>query len=200
MAVPVLKRILLLLGLIGAAPLILATRLETVLFGPRCERAFVASKEILSVVPTFVGEFLRLAFYWATCQKVSPNACFTLGSMLAHREVVIGPRVLVGPYTFIGYAEIGADVLLAARVSIISGKYQHGRPRARAAGEGDAGWDDRIVIGRHSWIGQDAVILANVGENCTIGAGAVLYRDAPDDTTFLGNPARRVSLDEPTAP
>jgi virginiamycin A acetyltransferase len=200
MIVLLLKRILLLLGLVGSAPLILAARLETLLFGRRCERAFIAGKEILSVCPTFVGEFLRLAFYWATCRKVSPNACFTLGSMVAHREVVIGPRVLVGPYTFIGYAEIGADVLLGARVSIISGKYQHGRPKARAAGSPGAGWDERIVIGRNSWIGQDAVLLANVGENCTIGAGAVLYHDAPDNSTFLGNPARKVSLDRPAEP
>ena len=36
--------------------------------------------------------------------------------------------------------------------------------------------------------------MADVGENCTIGAGAVLMKDAPDNTTFMGNPARKVSM------
>ena len=46
--------------------------------------------------------------------------------------------------------------------------------------------------------GEGAVILASVGENCVIAAGAVLFRPAPDNSTFVGNPARRVDLTRAT--
>jgi acetyltransferase-like isoleucine patch superfamily enzyme len=114
--------------------------------------------------------------------------------MIAHRRTAIGRRVLIGSYSIIGHAEIGDDVLISSRVSIVSGRYQHGRPEERTAAERVSERYETIRVGSNSWIGEGAVILANVGENCTIAAGAMLFRDAPNDSTFLGNPARRVDL------
>jgi acetyltransferase-like isoleucine patch superfamily enzyme len=118
-------------------------------------------------------------------------------SMLAHRDVTIGPGVVVGVGTIIGKAVIEEGVLFGARVSLLSGKYQHGRPDRRTP-ETPGGEFTSITIGAHSWIGQQAVIMSNVGRNCTVGAGSVLMKDAPDNTTFMGNPARKVNI-EPRA-
>jgi len=38
------------------------------------------------------------------------------------------------------------------------------------------------------------VIMANIGRNCTVGAGSVVMKDVEDNTTVLGNPARKVNL------
>jgi acetyltransferase-like isoleucine patch superfamily enzyme len=115
--------------------------------------------------------------------------------MVAHRDTTIGAGVVVGAFTILGYADIGDNVLFGARVSLISGKYQHGRPEERAANETVSEVYERLTIGRNSWIGQEAILMANVGENCTVAAGSVVYKPVIDGTTVMGNPARRVSID-----
>ncbi|MEA2030938.1 MAG: acyltransferase, partial [candidate division Zixibacteria bacterium] len=164
------------------------------LTGNNYERVFNACKEILSIIPTPLGNYMRRAFYWATCTSVSWDTNFIFGSWLAHRNNKIAQRVTIGAYTFIGYADIGENVLFGARVSIISGKYQHGRPDQRVNQKEIENKSEIIKIGRNSWIGQDVVIMANIGENCTVGAGSVVMKDVPDNATVLGNPARKVNL------
>jgi acetyltransferase-like isoleucine patch superfamily enzyme len=123
---------------------------------------------------------------------VSSDVCLLLGSMIAHRKTVIGRRVLIGCYSIIGHAEIGDDVLISSRVSIVSGRYQHGHPEERAASSQVSTQYETIRVGGNSWIGEGALILAHVGKDCMIGAGSMLSREAPDKSTFIGNPARRV--------
>lgn len=190
----VLKRVLLMLGVLGASPLIILSWLEALIRSDGSERVYAECVDLISACPTIIGQYLRLAFYWASCRDVSPDSCFMIGARLAHRDVAIGPNVHLGAYTIIGRATVGPNVLFAPHVSVISGKYAHGRPGDRAAGLEYDGTYDEITIGRDSWIGQHTVIMAHVGERCTIAAGAVLYKDAPDMSTFMGNPARKVSL------
>jgi acetyltransferase-like isoleucine patch superfamily enzyme len=196
----IIKRTLLFIGVILTLPLIILTWLEKLIeysiINKRRGIIYMSCKEILAICPTIIGEFLRLGYYWAVCTKISPDANLLFGSMLAHRETIIGTDVVIGPFCFIGFADIEDRVMFGARVSVISGKYQHGRPDQRTASEGEelTAENERIRIGKNSWIGQDAVIMANVGQNCTVGAGSVVYKDVPDNTTVLGNPARKVNL------
>jgi virginiamycin A acetyltransferase len=190
----VFKRIFFSVGFVLASPLIVLSLLEGWIRGVEKERLFCIGKEILSIIPTPIGTNMRKAFYWATCSSVHWNTNFLFGSWLAHRDNRIAPNVTIGAYTFIGYADVGENVLFGARVSVISGKYQHGRPDQRCNGGDVEGEKVIIKIGRDSWIGQDSVIMADVGENSTVGAGSVVMRDVADGITVLGNPARRVSL------
>ena len=189
------KGILFTIGFLVAFPMIFFSRLETWLAGNNSERVFGACREILSIIPTPLGNYMRRAFYWSNCTSVSWDTNFIFGSWLAHRDNKIAPRVTIGAYTFIGYANIGENVLFGAKVSIISGKYQHGRPDQRVNQEDTEDERVTIEIGKNSWIGQDVVIMANIGENCTVGAGSVVMKDVPDNTTVLGNPARKVNLE-----
>lgn len=189
-----LKRISLALGIIITFPLIVFSLLEVFLGGPRSEKTFNSCKEILSLVPTTIGEYLRLGFYWTVCTRISPDVCFMFGSMVAHRDTIIRAGTVVGSFTILGCADIGENVLFGARVSLISGKYQHGKPHERTSEGPVSEIYDRIIIGKNSWIGQDAIIMANIGENCTVAAGSVVYKDVPNNTTVMGNPARKVSL------
>ncbi len=184
-------------ALLVVFPLVLACRIEVLLLTSSCERVFSFCKELLAAIPTLVGSYLRGAFYWAACTGVARDIGFAYGSMVAHRDVHIGRGSAVGPYTIIGLADIGEDVLIGARVSVLSGKYQHGRPDAPRATGSRAGLTyGRVRVGDRCWIGEQAVVMANLGSACTVGAGSVVARDFGDGVTVLGNPARRVNLEE----
>jgi len=196
-----LKRFFIAIAIVVVSPLIILTWLEkfieTSTMGRQRGYFYISCRELFSIIPTLIGNYLRLGYYMAVCNKVSPDATISFGTILGHRGVTIGPGVNTGPFSIIGYATIEENVLMAARVSIISGKYQHGRPSERSRGDemDIGGHNELITIGRNTWIGQDAVILANIGRNCTVGAGSVVYRDVPDGATVLGNPARKVNMD-----
>ena len=65
-------------------------------------------------------------------------------------------------------------------------------------------WSDSapIVIGRNVWIGENARICKGVtiGDNCVIGAGAIVTKDIPANCVAVGNPARVVKTDIDTLP
>jgi virginiamycin A acetyltransferase len=189
------KRTLFCICIAIVSPLILVTIVESYLSDGAGEKMFCFSAEFLSLVPGMFGNYLRKGFYWAVCTDISPDTQFNFMSLLAHRENIIKGGTLIGAYTTIGYSNIGENVLFGSKISIISGKYQHGRPSQRINGETISEEHVVVNIGRNSWIGQDSVILANIGENCTVAAGSVVFKDVQDNTTVMGNPARKVSLD-----
>lgn len=55
----------------------------------------------------------------------------------------------------------------------------------------------RLLIGERVWIGAHARISApvRIGDRATIGTGAVVTQDVPDDCLVLGNPARIAQRD-----
>jgi hypothetical protein len=191
-----IKWFIFVLGFLFSLPLIILTRLEEILFRGKAGYIFSGCKELLSICPTIFGVYLRRAFYWAVCDDVSPDVHMLFGSWLAHRQNVIASGVSIGAYTFIGFANIGRNVMMGARVSIVSGKYQHGRPKERAENGSAIVTEENsvIYIGENTWIGQDVTIMANIGKNCTVGAGSVVLNDIPDNSTVLGNPARKVNI------
>lgn len=187
------KCVFLVAGVIAASPLIALNWIECWLFAGKSERFYCGGTELLAFVPTFVGESMRLGYYRICCTKVSTYVRFMLGSMLTHRNVTIGSGSIIGRFTSIGYAEISENVQISAHVSVLSGKYQQGQPVERRDGKLGEKMYKTVHIGRNSWIGQNAVIMADVGENSVVGAGSVVYNNVKDNITVLGNPARKVS-------
>jgi acetyltransferase-like isoleucine patch superfamily enzyme len=51
-----------------------------------------------------------------------------------------------------------------------------------------------VIIGKHSWLGQNVVVLPGVtiGEHCVIGANSVVNSSVPDYCVAVGAPARVV--------
>lgn len=191
----VLKSIAFVLAAVVASPLIALARIEALLFGQETERVFDSCKECLALIPTPVGEYLRQAFYWGACRSVHPFTRIAFGGIIAHRNTVIAEGVVIGSFSIIGCATIGRDVLIAPKVSILSGKYQHGRPQDRLEYGKRESRLQPITIGHSSLIGQGAIVLSDVGIASTVGAGSVVNRPVADGVTVMGNPARRVSLD-----
>jgi acetyltransferase-like isoleucine patch superfamily enzyme len=83
------------------------------------------------------------------------------------------------------------DVLLAAGVHIPSGPHTHGTDPSTPIRE-QTGQPRLIRIGAGAWIGSNAVVLADVGRDTIVGAGAVVTRPLPDGVVAAGVPARVV--------
>ena len=117
------------------------------------------------------------------------HVAVAFGAFLSHPTARLGRGVVVGSYSIIGNAEIEDGVLIASRVSILSGKHQHGSPYTKDAVTPHTSFA-RVRIGEGSWIGEGAVIMASVGKKCVVAAGSVVTRPAPDGSIAVGNPAR----------
>jgi hypothetical protein len=184
----VFKRFLLALSCVLTSPLIFLTWVEFRISGRGCKRVFDASKECLALAPGLLGQYLRTAFYWSCCRDVSPDAAFNIGSLVSTRDTSIGAGTVVGAYSIIGHSVIGRDVLIASRASIVGDPHLHERGRP------DGAIPEPPQIGDGCWIGENAIVMANLGARCTVAAGSVVVRPAKPGSTLMGNPARKVNL------
>jgi acetyltransferase-like isoleucine patch superfamily enzyme len=47
-----------------------------------------------------------------------------------------------------------------------------------------------ITVGQNTWIGDRAIIMADVGKHCVIGAGSLVSKPIPDYAVAVGVPAK----------
>ncbi len=153
----------------------------------RAEVFFALFGQALAVVPGFPGHWLRGAYYFGTLDCCSWEVRIGFGTLFSHRAVAIAPRVSMGAYCMIGHARIGEDVMIGSRVSIPSGKRQHLDEQGRLA---SVSRFEPVSIGAHCWIGEGAIVLADVGNGCIVSAGAVVIDGMPAAKLIGGNPAR----------
>lgn len=107
---------------------------------------------------------------WLTLIEIHPGARIGEGFFIDH-----GAGVVIGET-----AEIGNSVTLYQGVTL--------------GGTGKEKGKRHPTIGNDVVIGTGARILGSitVGDNCRIGAGAVVLRDVPPNCTVVGNPGRIV--------
>jgi acetyltransferase-like isoleucine patch superfamily enzyme len=144
--------------------------------------------ELLALAPGLPGAYLRAAYYWVTLERCSWETHVGFGSVLVRRDATLGRRVSMGCYCVIGNADIGEGAMIGSRVSVPSGRRQHlgedGRPSS------DEGHFDRVSIGARCWIGEGAIVMADIGRSSIVAAGAVVSSPMPDGAVVGGNPAR----------
>ena len=157
------------------------------LFG---EQAFRASSQTISLVPGFLGDYIRAEFYRLTLSHVGANIQICFGTLLSTRDATIGDHVYIGPHCVIGNVDIGADVLLGSNVHLLSGQAQHGTSDRERPIRLQPGRFQRISVGEDTWIGNGAIVMASVGRKCVIGAGSVVISAIPECSVVAGNPAR----------
>ncbi|MCK5127407.1 MAG: hypothetical protein KAR42_14220 [candidate division Zixibacteria bacterium] len=125
-----------------------------------------------------------------TLNKCAPTAIINFGSYFSDRRASIHSNAGMGAYCIIGFVEIHEGTRIASHVSIISGLHEHGN----SSGQGVTGFDEgkrmQVTIGKNCWIGERAVVGANVGDDSIIGLGAVVINDAPPCSMVMGNPGR----------
>jgi len=156
------------------------------------QRAFAGWSQAFALLPGLSGVYLRRAFYRVAARRCEADACISFGTIFSHPDAEIGRGVYVGAYACLGDITLGDDVLVASHVSIVNGTAQHGIDRLDVPIREQAGVWTRITIGKDSWIGERAVVMADVGKHCVIGAGSVVTKPIPDYAIAVGVPARVV--------
>lgn len=136
----------------------------------------------------------RYSFWLRLCN--SRNPLIRIMAKLMHRrlstryQIQIPPNTRIGPGLYLGHgtaiivnetAVIGKNCNLSHFVTI-------GSNSGKSA-----------IIGDNVYIGPNTCIIeqVNIGNDVTIGAGAVVIKDVPPTVTVAGNPARIISTKEP---
>jgi acetyltransferase-like isoleucine patch superfamily enzyme len=98
----------------------------------------------------------------------------------------------VGPFCNLGLCSIGDDCLIGTGVHVMSGFGQHEASDLSRPIRDQGGTLVRVRIGADTWIGNLAVVGADVGSKCIVGAASVVTRPLPDFSVALGSPAKPV--------
>lgn len=174
-------------ALIAVFPFLLWHRLWVQVIGP--DRALEGSSEALSLLPGLVGRYLRQAFLAWTLAECHPTAVIGFGVLFSKAGARIGPNVYIGPCCHIGLAHIERDALLAAGVHVTSGARTHGIDDVSRPIREQEGSAVVVRIGAGVWVGSAAVVMADVGRDTVIGAGAVVTKPLPESVVAAGVPA-----------
>jgi virginiamycin A acetyltransferase len=170
------------------APALLSFVVRRALVG--ADRALEGSTQSLSLIPGVLGDYLRRAFLSYALAHCASTATVQFGTIFSQAGARLDDHVYVGPRCHLGLVHLGRDVLLAAGVHVPSGGATHGTTDLDRPIREQAGARTRVAIGEGTWIGSNAVILANVGRHCVVGAGAVVTAPLPDYVIAAGIPAR----------
>jgi virginiamycin A acetyltransferase len=156
-------------------------RIEAIyLFWAHCSAAF----------PGLLGDYFRIAYYRLTLEGCALESRIEFGSFFAHPQARLSRGVYIGPYCVFGRCSIGERTQIAAAVQILSGRQQHGRDSQGRIQGAESGVFETVAVGADCWIGASAIVMAEVGDGCTIGAGSVVTNPVPPQSVAVGSPAR----------
>lgn len=161
------------------------------------DRALEGSSQAWALVPGLPGQYLRRAFLSRTLRGCARSATIEFGTLFSSASASIGERAYVGPRCHLGWAVIEDDALLAAGVHVPSGARTHGIDDLAIPIRDQPSIKTAVRIGRGSWIGSAAVVMADVGRDAVVAAGAVVTTPVPDATIAGGVPARVLRHREP---
>lgn len=170
------------------SPSIVSWHVRSLVMGP--DRAIEGSTQFWAIAPGLVGQYLRRAFLCHTLSFCARSATIEFGTLFSSASASIGERAYVGPRCHIGWAVIEADVLVAAGVHIPSGARTHGMDDPSLAIRDQPSSKNPVRIGAGAWIGSAAVVMADVGKDAVVGAGAVVTKPIADRVIAGGVPAR----------
>jgi virginiamycin A acetyltransferase len=154
------------------------------------DRAIEGSTQMLSLVPGLPGQYLRRAFLSRTLAGCASSAVISFGTIFSKSGARLDERAFVGPGCYLGLVHIERDVLIGSGVHITSGRHTHGTGDASAPIRDQPGERSLVRIGAGAWIGSAAVVMADVGANSIVGAGAVVTEPIPESVVAAGVPAK----------
>jgi len=156
----------------------------------RSELVFAFGAQSFSLLPGLPGSYLRNAYYRMTLQKCSPTSRIEFGVCFAHPQATVGNGVFIGSNCILGRTKIGDRTQIGSAVQILSGGKQHKRAADGKIQGAEKGVFESVSIGADCWIGAAAIVMADVGEGSTIGAGSVVVHPIPAGCVAVGSPAR----------
>lgn len=150
---------------------------------------FAAWSQFFSLIPGKTGSYLRNSFYQLTMTSCSGEIVFSFGTLFSQVDTDIGSGTYIGPQCNIGSCNIGRNCLLGSGVHILSGKQQHSTTSLDVPIKDQGGTFSKIRIGDDCWIGNGAIVMADIGTQCVVAAGAVVINPVEDRVIVAGNPA-----------
>lgn len=185
---PAVKALVRLAASLLVLPLTLTLPIRAAIFGR--ERAFQATCEWLSLLPGFLGQYARRAFLAATTRGCGPETVIGMGTLFSTPDVQIDGNAYVGPNCNLGWVHLERDVLVAAGVQIPSGPQTHGVDRVDIPIRDQPGAPVCVRVCEGAWIGNNAIVMADVGRHAVVAAGAVVTEPVPEYAIVAGVPAR----------
>ena len=156
------------------------------------ESAFTFWSQVFALVPGSPGVFARRAFYRLTLEQCTGTFFVGFGALFSHREAVVEDSVYIGPYAIVGSARLRRGCLIGSRAGIISGSALHQLDANGQRAPTDRSRLRQVEIGEGAWIGEGALVMADVGRAATVAAGAVVSSPILPGVVVAGNPARFV--------
>jgi virginiamycin A acetyltransferase len=176
------------IALIVVLPALVSYAIRAALMGR--DRAIQGSTQMLALLPGLPGQYMRRAFLSRTLARCHPTAVVCFGTIFSQTGARIDDNVYVGPGCYLGLVHIERDALLGSGVHVTSGRQTHGIGDLDTPIRDQPGQLTLISVGSGAWIGSAAVIMADVGRNSIVGAGAVVTQPVPDSVVAAGVPAR----------
>ncbi len=146
---------------------------------------FNFAAKLISLIPGKIGTYLRASFYCMTLSECKYDIAVGFASFFAYPTSKVGRQVVIGCFSIIGTADIGNNVFVSSRVSVMGGKYQHDTSTTDTKV-----FYDKISIGDRSWLGEGSIVMCDLESDCTVSAGSVVTKPMPQGRTAIGNPAR----------
>lgn len=156
------------------------------------DEVIASYSQFLSLIPGKFGSYIRVSFYGVTLARCHRETVIGFGTLFSRTDVELECGVYIGPQCNIGKCIVRKDCLVGSGVHILAGKKQHIFDDVNTPIQQQGQVLGSVEIGEDSWIGNGALIMANVGKKCIIGAGAVVNKDVPDYSIVVGNPAKLV--------
>ena len=185
-----LKRVARIAATVCVVPALVSFAIRAALLGR--DRALQGSSQALSLVPGIAGQYLRRAFFCRVLDECHASVTIEFGTLLSRAGARLGEQVYVGPHCHLGLVHLERDVLIAAGVHVPSGPDTHGIGSLDRPIREQPGSLRMVRIGAGSWIGSGAVVMADVGRDSVVAAGAVVTEALPDRIIAAGVPARVV--------
>ena len=156
------------------------------------DHVFLTWGQFCALLPGLPGAYLRKCFYCMTLRRCARDCSIGFLSLITSRDTAIEEGVYIGPMAVVGIATLGRGTLIGTRVGILNGGHQHARLPDGTLAPFVPETAIRTIIGANTWIGEAAIVLADVGAGCIVGAGSVVHRPIYDNSVVAGNPARFV--------
>jgi virginiamycin A acetyltransferase len=152
---------------------------------------FQSFSQAISLIPGKTGVYIRAAFYRLACPDTSDEILVGFLTVFSHCDTSIKRGVYIGPQCNIGKCSIGESTLLGSGVHILSGKKQHNFSGLDTPIQEQGGTYTKTVIGKDCWLGNGAIVMADIADQCIIAAGSVITQDVVTTATIHGgNPAK----------
>jgi acetyltransferase-like isoleucine patch superfamily enzyme len=158
------------------------------------DTVFAGASQCLSLLPGKIGNYYRLVFYQFAMQTCGKDTVISFATLFSQQGTELSDGVYIGPQCNIGLCKIDANCLVGSGVHIMSGKGQHNFSDLHTALKDQGGVFNKVTIGEDSWLGNGALILANVGKKSVVAAGSVVINDVPDFAIVAGNPAKIIKM------